>query len=146
MLQKLLKTDSSDYISLILRLTLGLFFFPHGMQKLFGWFGGYGFEGTYGFLTGAGLPGVVAFLVIIGESFGSLGLLTGFLTRFSAASLGVIMIGAAILMHRAIGFVSTQAGLGWELHFLAIGISIALTIRGGGMASVDGILGGKLKG
>jgi putative oxidoreductase len=28
----------------LLRLTMGLILFPHGCQKLFGWFGGLGFE------------------------------------------------------------------------------------------------------
>ena len=37
---------------LILRLTLALVFFPHGAQKVLGWFGGYGFTGTMGFFTG----------------------------------------------------------------------------------------------
>ncbi len=36
---------------------------------------------------------MIAFLVIMGEFFGSLGLLAGFLTRFTAASFIVIMLG-----------------------------------------------------
>ncbi|HKO27735.1 MAG TPA: DoxX family protein, partial [Solirubrobacteraceae bacterium] len=31
---------------LLLRLTVGGFFFGHGTQKLFGWFGGHGIEPT----------------------------------------------------------------------------------------------------
>ena len=46
---------------------------------------------------------VVALIVIIGESFGSLGLLAGFLTRFTAASLAVIMLGAT-MVHVSHGF------------------------------------------
>ncbi len=79
----------------ILRVTLGLVMFPHGAQKLLGWFGGYGFSGTMGFFTEKmGMPWSIAFLVIVAESFGSLALLAGFLTRFTAASLAVIMLGA----------------------------------------------------
>lgn len=45
------------------------------------------------------LPWLIAFLVIIGEFFGSLGLLAGFLTRFSAARIGLIMLGAIAMVH-----------------------------------------------
>ncbi len=33
----------------LIRATTGLMLMPHGAQKLFGWFGGYGLEGTGGF-------------------------------------------------------------------------------------------------
>ncbi len=143
-LKKLLHTDSNDYVQLILRLTLGIMMFPHGAQKLFGWFGGYGFEGTYGYFTGQGLPGVIAFLVIIGESLGSVAILIGLMTRFSAASIGVIMLGAALLVHWPHGLLGSDQGTGFELHLLAIGIAIALSIRGGGMASLDAMISGAL--
>lgn len=87
----LFKTDDS-WAGLILRMGLGGVIFAHGAQKLLGWFGGNGFEGTMGFFTQTmGLSWVAAFLVIIGESLGSLGLIAGFLTRFTAASFVVIM-------------------------------------------------------
>jgi putative oxidoreductase len=135
------QTDDS-WTGLILRLTLGLVIFPHGAQKLLGWYGGFGFDGTLGFFTGTmGLPWIIAFLIIMGESFGSLGLLVGFLTRFSAASIGVIMLGAITLVHWPNGFFMNwfgkQAGEGFEYHLLVLGIAIVLTIVGGGRWSVD---------
>ena len=135
------QTDDS-WTGLILRLTLGLVMFPHGAQKLLGWYGGYGFDGTLGFFTEKmGLPWIIAFLIIMGESFGSLGLIVGFLTRFSAASIGVIMLGAITLVHWPNGFFMNwfgkQAGEGYEYHLLVLGISVALTIIGAGRWSVD---------
>src|SRR6187551_2687939 len=60
----------------VLRVALGAVMFPHGAQKLLGWFGGYGFSGTMGFLTGQmGIPAVFAFLAILAEFAGSLGLI-----------------------------------------------------------------------
>ncbi len=135
------QTDDS-WTGLILRLTLGLVMLPHGAQKLLGMFGGFGFDGTMGFFTEKmGIPWIIAFLIIMGESFGSLGLIVGFLTRFSAASIGVIMLGAITLVHLPHGFFMNwfgkQAGEGYEYHLLVLGIAIALTILGAGRWSVD---------
>lgn len=138
------QTDES-WTGFILRITLGLVMLPHGLQKLLGWFGGFGFEGTLGFFTQRmGLPWLIAFLVIIGESFGSLGLLAGVLTRFSAASLAVIMLGAITMVHLPHGFFMNwfgqQQGEGYEYHLLVIGIAAALLVTGGGRWSVDGVI------
>ena len=135
------QTDDG-WTGLILRLTLGLVMLPHGAQKLLGMFGGFGFDGTLGFFTEKmGIPWIIAFLIIMGESFGSLGLLVGFLTRFSAASIGVIMLGAITLVHWPNGFFMNwfgkQAGEGYEYHLLVLGIAITLTIIGAGRWSVD---------
>jgi putative oxidoreductase len=51
-MKNLLTTNSNNWAALIARLALGIVVFPHGAQKLFGWFGGFGFQGTMGFLTG----------------------------------------------------------------------------------------------
>lgn len=140
-MKALFQTDDS-WTGLILRLTLGLVMLPHGAQKLLGMFGGFGFDGTMGFFTEKmGIPWIIVFLIIMGESFGSLGLLVGFLTRFSAASIGVIMLGAITLVHWPNGFFMNwfgkQAGEGYEYHLLVLGIAVALTIIGAGRWSVD---------
>ena len=130
------------WTGLILRLTLGLVMFPHGAQKLLGWFGGFGFDGTMGFFTQKmGLPWIIAFLVIMGEFFGSLTLIVGFFTRFVAASFVVIMVGAITTSHLAHGFFMNwsgqQQGEGYEYHLLVIGMSVALMLTGAGQLSVD---------
>ena len=140
----LFKTDDS-WAGLILRVGLGGVIFAHGAQKLLGWFGGNGFEGTMGFFTQTmGLPWVVAFLVIIGESLGSLGLIAGFLTRFTAASFVVIMIGAIATVHWPQGFFMNwfgqQQGEGFEYHLLVIAMSATLIVIGGGRWSMDGVI------
>ena len=127
------------------RVMLGCVMFPHGAQKLLGWFGGFGFTNTMTYFTQtAGLPWIVAFLIIMGESFGSLGLILGFFTRLSAFGLICIMLGAIITVHIPNGFFMNwfgkQAGEGFEYHLLVIGISIPLLINGGGKYSVDGLI------
>jgi len=149
-MKTLFATDDA-WSGLILRLTLGFVMFPHGAQKLLGWYNGFGFSGTLNFFTETmHLPWLIAFLIIIGEFFGSLGLLVGFLTRFSAASIGVIMLGAITLVHWPNGFfmnwAGKQAGEGYEYHLLVLGISTALVIIGAGRWSVDGLIAKQLKG
>ena len=140
-MRALLATEDG-WAGLILRLTLGLVMFPHGAQKLLGWYGGFGFDGTLGFFTQQmGMPWLIAFLVIIGESFGSLALFAGLMTRFTAASLAIIMLGAITMVHLPNGFFMNwfgkQQGEGYEYHLLVIGIAAALVVIGGGKWSVD---------
>lgn len=146
-MRELFQTDEG-WTGLVLRLTLGLVMFPHGAQKLLGWYGGFGFDGTMGFFTQQmAMPWTVAFLVIIGESFGSIALLVGFLTRFTAASFGVIMLGAITMVHLQHGFFMNwsgkQPGEGYEYHLLMIGIAVALMITGAGRWSADRVIGQK---
>lgn len=140
LLSRLVATGDS-FAPLCLRLALGVMMFPHGAQKLFGWFGGFGFNGSMGYFTGSvGLPWIVGVLVIVGEFFGSVLLIAGLGTRFAAGSLAVIMAGAA-WQCRVNGFFmnwfGNQKGEGIEFFLLAIGIASALVITGGGRWSVD---------
>ena len=133
--------DSFSY--LVPRIILGCVIFPHGAQKLLGWFGGFGFTDTISyFTTTTGLPWIVAFLVILAESLGSLGLIFGFLTRLCSLGIICVMTGAIVTVHWTNGFFMNwfgkQAGEGFEFHLLVIAICIPLLIRGGGKYSMDG--------
>jgi len=141
MLKKLMST-SNDVTLTTLRLVMGVIYFAHGAQKMLGWFGGYGFSGTMGFFTHqVGLPAPVAFLVIVTEFFGGLGLIFGFLTRIPALGIGVEMIVAIFMVHLPNGFFmnwyGSQKGEGYEYHLLAIAAAATLFLRGAGPFSVD---------
>lgn len=147
MLNKILNTQSNDRVATLLRLALGIVMFPHGAQKVFGWFGGYGFSGTMGFFTQQmGIPAFFAFLAILAEFAGSLGLITGLLTRVSAFGIAVVMI-VATTVHMGNGFFmnwnGNQGGEGIEYHILALSMAVALLIRGGGAFSIDALLSSK---
>jgi len=137
--------DTDDaWSSLILRVMLGVVMLPHGAQKLLGLFGGHGFSGTMGaFTEKMGIPWILAFLVIMGESFGALGLIAGFLTRFCAFGIFCIMLGAIFMVHLPNGFF--MQGGGYEYHLLMIGMSLSLMISGAGRWSVDRLIAGRLK-
>jgi putative oxidoreductase len=140
--QSFFSTNSSQTSLFIQRALLGAVIFPHGAQKLLGWFGGYGFEGTMGFFTGQmHLPAPVALLVILGEFFGSLLLVAGFGTRLAAFGISAIMLGAVATTHLQVGFFmnwfGAQQGEGFEYHLLALALSVPLMIWGGGKYALD---------
>ena len=148
MLKRFFSTPSSGTLAL-LRVILGTVMFAHGAQKLLGWFGGYGFDGTIGFFTQSlGIPAPVATLVVVAEFFGGLCLITGFLTRLSAAGITAVMAGAVHFSHLGNGFFMNwsgqQAGEGFEYHLLVMAIAFTLIVRGGGWASVDGLIGRRI--
>ena len=78
------------------------------------------------------------------EFFGSIGLISGFLTRL--AGLGILsnMFVAIAMVHHRFGFFMNWTGLqkgeGYEYHLLVLAIAIYLIIRGAGAASVDRLL------
>lgn len=141
MFNKLIETPQ-DWKLTLARLALGIVFFPHGAQKLLGWFGGYGVAGTMGYLTdGLGIPAALALLVILFEFFGSLALIVGALARPTAAAMGVIMVVATLTVHLPNGFFmnwsGSKPGEGFEFHILAAALALVVTIGGAGALSVD---------
>src|SRR5205809_5103600 len=109
-MKKIFQTNGSN-ASTIIRIVLGLILFPHGAQKLLGWFGGYGFNGTMGFLTGTvGLPWILAFLVILIEFFGALLLIAGFATRIVAVGVISLFTGIIFTSHLHNGFFMNWGG------------------------------------
>jgi putative oxidoreductase len=130
------------WAGLILRVALGAVMLPHGAQKLLGWFNGPGFHGTIQiFSEKLQIHPFFTLLVILSEFFGSIGLIIGFLTKINAFGTLCVMTGAILLVHWPNGFFmnwhGNQAGEGFEFHLLAIGISLALMVTGGGKWSVD---------
>jgi putative oxidoreductase len=131
-----------DWAATVARLVLGLVMFPHGAQKLLGWFGGYGFSGTMGFFTEKmGMPSALAAAVILIEFFGSLALVFGALGRLGALGITAIMIGAIATVHAHFGFFmnwyGTAPGEGFEYHLLALALAAVVLVRGSGALSVD---------
>ena len=127
-----------DWALLAARVFVGVVFMAHGAQKLFGAFGG---PGLSAFVQ---VMGPLGYLVAVGEFFGGLGLVLGFLSRFSAASIILIMLGAIGMVHAKFGFfmnwMGDQAGEGFEYHLLAIGVLLPVLIAGPGRFAVGRFL------
>jgi putative oxidoreductase len=150
MLRKLIAT-SDDYAAFVIRVVLGAVMLPHGLQKVFGWFGGYGFNATLGFFSSKlGIPTTLGVLVILAESLGALALVLGLLGRFSAFGVAATMVGAVAMVHGHNGFFmnwnGTQPGEGFEYHLLALAMAAAVMIRGSGALSLDRLIQRRLDG
>lgn len=140
MLSSIFRT-SDDIGAFIARITLGIVILPHGLQKLLGLFGGAGYSATVEYFVSSGIPAFVAILLIVGESFGAIGLIVGFLSRLAALGITIIMLGAIVTVHLQNGFFmnwgGTAAGEGFEFHLLAVGLGLIVLFKGGGVWSVD---------
>jgi putative oxidoreductase len=131
---------------LILRIIVGGYFFGHGTQKLFGWFGGYGPEGTGQFFESLGLrPGKRHALAAgAAEAGGGALLLTGAATPLAASALTATMLTAINRVHRKNGpWVADQ---GYEYNLVLIAAALALAETGPGSPSIDDAIGAKWHG
>lgn len=136
--------DATDLIApLMLRIPLGLIFMAHGSQKLLGIFGGQGLTGTFKtFEERIGIPPIFTLLAIIAEFGGGFGILSGFLTRLSAAGISAVMLVAIYKIHWAHGFflnINCVAGHGHgiEYNIALLGMALYLVFAGGGRWCLD---------
>jgi putative oxidoreductase len=135
---------NSEIAFSILRISIGLTMLPHGLQKLMGWFDGFGYDASINYFTETiQLPWILAFLFVIAESIGSILLILGLGTRIIAAIFAIIMAGAAYT-HSVYGFFmnwfNNQQGEGIEFHLLMLIISLILVFFGGGRLSLESLL------
>ena len=88
-----------------------------------------------------------AVLAIAAEFLGSLGLITGFLSRIAAFGVAVVMVVAVVRVHAVNGFFvnwfGNQKSEGFEFHLLAIGLALIVMIYGAGKPSLDAQLARK---
>jgi putative oxidoreductase len=136
---QLLWTEN-DHVLLFLRVIAGGIIFPYGMQKLFGWFGnfggGAGIKQSLAQLQARRIPKALGWLIILGQSLGSVALITGFMGRFAAAANFVIFTGA-MLVHLPDGWTLNWLGKGIEYFILLLSLLLVVAIKGSGAFSFD---------
>ncbi|CAK0750837.1 putative oxidoreductase [uncultured Gammaproteobacteria bacterium] len=124
----------------LVRVAAGLMLVPHGAQKLFGWFGGYGLDATSQFFaTKLGLPASFALLAGLIEFGGGIMLALGLATRAIATLVFALMAVAVVQVHLGNGFFWTAGGYEYPLLWGIVALSYA--IRGGGRCSLDALIG-----
>jgi len=131
---------------LMLRATLGGYFFGHGMQKLTGWWGGAGPEGTGQFFEQVGLrPGRESALIAgAAEAGGGSLLALGLFTPAAVSMLTGVMTNAIRHVHWQNGLWNSDGGI--ELPVVVLGVLAALADSGPGRFSLDEALGLRLRG
>jgi putative oxidoreductase len=143
MLEALLQTDYNFTFTLI-RLTAGVIIFPYGMQKLLGWFsdfgGGVGIKASLATFKEKKIPRIIAWMVILGQSLGSIALLIGFCGR-AAAFFNFIIFTGAMFTHMPDGWTlnwaGTKKGEGIEYFVMLLAILLFIIINGSGALSFD---------
>lgn len=143
-MRKLLESRP-DVALTIARIAAGAVMLPHGLQKALGWYGGHGFTASMQFFTDVkGIPAPLAFLAIVAETLGALGLIFGFLSRVSAFGVGATILVAMLTVQLPNGFFmnwfGNQKGEGIEYSLLLIGLTLVTMLRGGGAFSLDSLL------
>jgi putative oxidoreductase len=144
MLSQILATDSS-WVPTLARIILGIIFFAHGSQKVFGWFGGPGMRQTLRTLNEVvGLPTILALAAVGAEFVGGLALILGLLARIGALAIAVNMLAAIVMVHGKYGlflnWFGNRKGHGIEYHLLAIALAVVIIAKGAGAFSLDGVL------
>jgi putative oxidoreductase len=140
MLRRLTSTSAS-WVTVPLRLALGIAFIGHGAQKVLGSFNGPGwakftsFPAPFPFMRPAWLwMGAAA----VSELIGGVLVLLGLFTRVGAFLIACVMLVAIFGVLWPVFFAPT----GMELAVAFLGIALGLLITGGGQASVDLLIGG----
>src|SRR6185295_1186022 len=97
-----------------------------------------------------GFPLLLALAIIAAEFLGPIALVAGFFTRWSAFGIGLVMSGAALMVHAQNGFfmnwMGNQKGEGVEYFVLALTLAAALLVKGGGKWAADRAIARKLAG
>jgi putative oxidoreductase len=130
----------------IVRVVLGVIFFAHGAQKVFGWFGGPGLRGVIGyFRQSLGIPAPLTVLAALTELLGGVAMIVGFLVRPAAVGLVLVMLVAIAKVHRPNGFflnwgLEPGKGHGYEMNLALIAMALAVLVGGAGILSIDRLI------
>ncbi|MFK9093599.1 DoxX family protein [Bacillus salipaludis] len=118
--------------TLILRVILGITFFVHGFVKFQG-----GIENIVGWFDAIGLPGFLAYGVALVEIIGGIALILGLGSRFVAALLALLMVGATLKVKLAVGFLGNGEMAGYELDLALLAMAVFIAINGSKMFALD---------
>jgi putative oxidoreductase len=143
MIKTLLQTDP-DYVYTFLGIMAAIIVFPYGMQKLFGWssapgFGAPGIKSSLEQLTERNIPKFIAWLIIIGQAFGSIALMSGFLGRIAAGGLFIIFTVALSPLAGwwTLNWFGSKKGEGIEYFALLLSLLPVIVLKGSGALSMD---------
>lgn len=121
---------TAPFAALLLRLALGTMFIAHALLKLLV----FTMPGTIQFFQSLGLPAALAYFTVAAELVGGVLLILGIGTRWVAAALVPVLLGAA-WVHLGNGWLFTAPKGGWEYPvFLAVAAVVQSLLGNGAYA------------
>ena len=132
----MIDSRTAPYAALVLRTSLGLMFVAHGLLKVFV----FTVPGTVGFFQSLGLPGLLAYVTIVAELIGGVLLIAGIGSRWVAAALVPILLGAT-WAHAGNGWVFSAPNGGWEYPAFLTVAAIVQALLGDGAHAVANLRG-----
>lgn len=117
-----------EWSMLVLRISLGVIFLAHGLQKISG------FEGTVKFFASIGLPAALVYVVTTIETVGGACLILGLFTRAAATGIIMIMLGAIFTLKFGKGFLN-----GYEFDVSLLAMAVALVLSGSNTLSLGNL-------
>jgi putative oxidoreductase len=132
-----LYSSLSAFAQAALRIVLGAILIPHGMQKLFGTFGGLGLEKNAALFDKIGYSPGMFWGTLVGctELIGGVLLVLGLFTRPAAFGVVIFMINGVYFTSKTGGFFWTTRGS--EFPILILAVAFYVLIRGAGPWSID---------
>ena len=124
--------NKAPYAALVLRIALGTLALAHGLLKIVVFTP----AGTVGFFASLGLPlpALLAYATIAVEVIGGLALVAGVFTRYVAALMVPILVGA-VVVHWNAGWLFSGEGGGWEFPaFWAVALVVQAMLGDGAFA------------
>jgi len=130
----MIDTRTAPYAALTLRTALGAMFIAHALLKVFV----FTLPGTTQFFQSLGLPGFLAYVTVAAELVGGAMLILGIATRWVAALLIPVLLGAT-WAHAANGWLFTAAKGGWEYPAFLSAAALAQALLGDGAYALSSV-------
>ena len=107
-----------EWSMIIIRVSLGIIFLAHGIQKISG------MDGIVQWFGSIGLPPLLAYVVATIETVGGAFLILGLFTRVAATGILFVMLGAIFSVKLSKGFIG---GYEFDVSLLAMALSLILS-------------------
>jgi putative oxidoreductase len=129
-----MSTRYYEWSMLVLRVSLGVIFLAHGLQKISM------FEGIVKFFDSIGLPVMLVYVVTAIETVGGACLILGLFTRAAASGIIMVMLGAIVTVKFGKGFLN-----GYEFDVSLLAMAVSLLLSGSNTFSLGNLLGSLLR-
>ncbi|MEW6689503.1 MAG: DoxX family protein [Pseudomonadota bacterium] len=132
----MIDSRTAPYAALVLRLALGVMFIAHALLK----YAVFTLPGTAKFFVSLGLPAPLAYLTFFAELAGGALILAGAGSRWVAAALIPVLLGAT-WAHAGNGWLFTAPNGGWEYPAFLAAAALVQSLLGDGKFAVSSLFG-----